>query len=237
LIHKKDKIHLDALSRRRNDKSDYVTGDEEFAGWVDGEENEFVLVSMQEIDDYAAIKFNIQSSEKQCLLLHHDADPLLAEVKEYTRLQKLPSRKFPEAWVRNNFKRFILKNEVLHRKLYSEAIHAPVLQAVIPSSLIQEVMDDAHGSKFAGHPSAAKMQTKLARDATWPTMVRDISKFVATCKICNKMRPTIPEGKTPLQPIIAENVFNHIICDLPKLLVAPGGFQYVLVFKREVAPL
>ena len=53
-----------------------------------------------------------------------------------------------------------------------------MLQAVIPASLVQEVMQDAHGLKFAGHPGAEKMQTKLKRHVTWPSIAKDIGEFV-----------------------------------------------------------
>ena len=75
------------------------------------------------------------------------------------------------------------------------------------------------------------MTSKLKRYAAWPNMGRDVSDFVANCVICDKLRNPVPGNKTPLQPIVAENVFDHVICDLLKLPVAPGNFSYLLVFK------
>jgi hypothetical protein len=51
------------------------------------------------------------------------------------------------------------------------------------------------------------------------------------CEICDRLHQPVLVYKTPLQPIVAENVFDHIICDLLKLPMATGGFQYALVFK------
>ena len=233
LVHKKGKTHsdADAMSRRGDDDDDFATDDEEFAGFIEEGENKLMLYGMQEIDEYSAIKFNIRSSEKRRLLQHQDADAILREVKNFVRQCKAPPRNFPEKWFKTNFKRLVLKNNVLYRKSYSPTVHAPVLQAIIPTTLVEEVMQDMHGSTFAGHPSFRKMQQKLERHVIWPTLAKDIEQFVKTCVICDKLRQPVPGNKTPLQPIVAENIFDHVICDLLKLPLAPGGFQYVLVFK------
>jgi hypothetical protein len=69
-------------------------------------------------------------------------------------------------------------------------------------------MEDMHGSKFAGHPSERKMVAKLKRYAVWPNMGVDVAEFVTRCAICDKLREPMPGNKTPLQPIVAEDVFR-----------------------------
>jgi hypothetical protein len=82
---------------------------------------------------------------------------------EFVRKRVKPPHQFRESWFRSNFRRFVVKGGILYRKAVSEAINGPVLQAVIPDSLINETMEDMHGSKFAGHPSERKMMAKLKR--------------------------------------------------------------------------
>ena len=236
LIHKKGRIHTDAdaLSRRgEEDDDDYASDDEEvFAGLSYFEDQDHIpLLGMRELDEYSAVKFNVKSSARERLRQHQERDMILTEVMQLVKRRVKPPKHFKEKWYLANFYRFLIKGNILYRTAVSEAIDSPVLQAVIPDSLVKEVMEDMHGSKFAGHPCAKTMTSKLKRYAAWPNMGRDISDFVTNCVICDKLRNPVPGNKTPLQPIVAENVFDHVICDLLKLPTAPGNFNYLLVFK------
>ena len=41
----------------------------------------------------------------------------------------------------------------------------------------------------------------------------------------------MPKAVTPLQPIIATRVFDHVMADLISFTVPSFGFKYVLIFK------
>jgi hypothetical protein len=187
---------------------------------------------MHELDEYSVVKFNVRSSEREKLRLHQERDSILAEVMQLVKRRVKPLRHFKEKWYVSNFRRLLVRGNILYRTADSEAIDSPVLQAVIPDTLVKEVMEDMHGSKFAGHPCAKTMTSKLKRYATWPSMGRDISNFVTNCVICDKVWNPVPGNRTRLQPIVAENVFDHVICDLLKLPAAPGNYNYLLVFKE-----
>jgi hypothetical protein len=181
---------------------------------------------MRELDEYSVVKFNVKSSERERLRQHQERDSILDEVMQLVKRRVSPPNHFKEKWYRSNFKRFLIKGGILYCTAVSEAINCPVLQAVIPDSLVKEVMEDMHGSKFAGHPCEKTMTSKLKRYATWPKMGTDVSNFVTKCVICDKLRNPVPGNKTPLQPIVAENIFDYVICDLLKLPTAPGNFNY-----------
>jgi hypothetical protein len=235
LVHKKGKIHMnaDALSRRGDDDDDYASDDSEaFGGLPEANgPDQLLLLGMSELDEYSAIKFNLRSSQRDKLRLHQERDILIVEVKELVKKGVRPPRRYREAWFRANFRRLVIKGGILYRKALSETINSQVLQAVIPDSLVGETMEDMHESKFAGHPSKRKMVAKLKRYAIWPNMGVDVAEFVTRCAICDKHREPRPGNKTPLQPIIAEDVFDHVICDLLKLPNSPGNVSYLLVFK------
>jgi hypothetical protein len=229
IIHKKGCIHTNPC--RGDDDDDYASDDGEvFAGFSGTNDlDQLSILGMRDLDDYSAVKFNLRSSERERLRSHQERDILLAEVMEFVRKRVKPPLK--EAWFRINLRRFVIKGSILFRKAETETINGPVLQAVIPDSLIEETMEDMHGLKFAGHPSERKMVAKLIRYAAWPAMGRDLAEFVKRCVICDKLREPVPGNKAPLQPIVADDVFDHVICDLLRLPTAPENFNYLLVFK------
>ena len=87
-----------------------------------------------------------------------------------------------------------MQKGVLYRRSYAESVHAQIMQAVIPHSMKHEVLSDLHGDYMAGHPCAEKMLLKVKRYAIWPTINRDIAKFVEQCEICDQERDHTPEG-------------------------------------------
>ena len=76
-----------------------------------------------------------------------------------------------------------MRKGILYRKSYAETIHAQVFQAVIPHSMRYDVMSDLHGDYMAGHPCPEKMLLKLKRYAIWPSINKDVTKFVENCKV------------------------------------------------------
>jgi hypothetical protein len=93
----------------------------------------------------------------------------------------------------------VVKGDILYRKAVSETINSQVLQAVITDSLVNETMEEMHGSKFAGHPSERKIVAKLKRYVVWPNKGADVAEFVTRCAICDKLGEPVPRNKTPLQ--------------------------------------
>ena len=50
--------------------------------------------------------------------------------------------------------------------------------------LRRELLEKAHCSKFAIHPGKTKMYRDLKQNYWWPSMKRDIARFVAQCLVC-----------------------------------------------------
>ena len=257
LIHKKGKMHADAdaMSRRGDDDDEVAEDDDEFCCFKGHESDEadsvaeddhlflsqeeqeaeangsFLFLGMAEEDEYSAAKFNSEFGPMRRLRRRQNADSIIMEVIGFARLRRRLPRSFPNAWYKRNIKWLIVRDGILYRKSYSEAVHSPVLQAVIPDSMVQEVLSDLHGSEWSGHPSATKMQLKVQRYAVWPTMPRDIRNAVKDCRVCDQVREQVPKPVTPLQPIVAKRVFDHVMCDLIAFPVVSYGFKYVLIFK------
>ena len=241
LVFKKGKLHsdADAMSRRGDDDDELAEDCEEFCSFSDAEEGYYsseedgptLLLGMAEEDEHSIAKFNSERGPIRRLRRKQDSDTVIAEVKGFVKTRKRLPHSFPNTWYQRNGKWLTMRDGILYRKSYSEAVHAPVLQAVIPASMVQEVLADLHGSEWAGHPGAKKMQLKVQRYAIWPTMSRDIRDAVQNCQVCDQVREQVPKPITPLQPIVAKRVFDHVMCDLISFPIVSFGFKYVLVFK------
>ena len=222
LIYKKGRAHADAdaMSRRGDDDDEVAVDSEEF----------FAFLGMACEDEYSAVKLNALSEEIDRLRVAQDDDPTISAARSFVRNRKKIPSSFPDAWYRNNSRWFIVRDGILYKKAYSETVHLKILQAVIPPTLTKVVMEDLHGSYMAGHPGIEKMLLSVKRYAVWPSINKDVKQFVADCVVCDQETEPTPANRTPRIPIKAENVWDHLICDLISLPVGSLGFHYVLVF-------
>ena len=137
-----------------------------------------------------------------------DEDDIITEVKSFVKQRRRIPHSFPEPWYVNNSRWLIMQKGILYRKCYAESIHAQTLQAVIPHTMRQEVMNNLHGDYLAGHPGLDKMLLKLKRYAIWPTIAKDVAKFIENCKVCDQIRDPNPHNLTPRIPLEAQNVWD-----------------------------
>ena len=240
LVYKKGKTHTDAdaMSRRGDDDDEEAEDCEEFFGLSfrdgvpdDPNDDFFFFFGMNEDDEHSLVQFNTDRVAIKRLKREQDRDTIISEVKGFVKKRKRLPRTFPSTWFKRNNSWLVIKDGILYRRSYSELVNSNVLQAVIPDSMIPEVLSDLHGSKWAGHPSTGKILLKALRYAVWPSMPRDVKELVQNCKICDQLREQVPKPVTPLQSIVATQVFDHIMCDLISFPVPSFGYKYVLIFK------
>ena len=233
LIYKEGNKHsdADALSRRPNEDEDCVSDDEDFAAL--SEEVDLFRLGQEDEDCESAVKYTCHSSYLRKLREEQDTDPNIISAKGYVKQRRRPPRGGRAggklAWYRKNFANLIVKKGVLYLKRLEPLTDAMTLRAVIPQSLVPDVLKDAHGSMLSGHPGVARMSARLVRHVAWDNMGADIRRHVEQCKQCDLIKQHNPPVRTPLQPIKARKVNDHIICDLLALPKAPGNFNYVLV--------
>ena len=55
-------------------------------------------------------------------------------------------------------------------------------------TLKDEVLREAHESRFATHLGSTKMYRDLRKYYWWPNMKREIAKFVSNCGICQQVK-------------------------------------------------
>ena len=231
LIYRQGKKHsdADALSRLENEDEDCATDDDLLEGLDEAEPPGMHLLGMLDQDTESAVKYTCLSSCLKKLKHEQDGDPKLSNLKGYVRSRRKPPKSGFSNWYRRNFKNFLIKNGVLYMKRLEPLTDLVTLRSVIPSSLVGEVLQDAHGSMLAGHPGRARMVAKLERSVVWEGMADDVKRHIEKCRQCDLVREHKPAIRTPLQPVVARKVGDHVICDLLKLPTAPGNFNYVLV--------
>jgi hypothetical protein len=74
---------------------------------------------------------------------------------------------------------------------------------VIPKDhkLRQQIMDEAHLSKFSIHPGSTKMYQDLKQNFWWTRMRHEIAKYVSECDICQRVKASHLKTTGILQPL------------------------------------
>jgi hypothetical protein len=54
--------------------------------------------------------------------------------------------------------------------------------------LKDEILREAHESRFATHPGSTKMYRDLKEYYRWPNMKREIIEFMSNCGICQQVK-------------------------------------------------
>ena len=76
-----------------------------------------------------------------------------------------------------------LENDILWRRINKpESIPRTVL--VVPLSLRDSLIREAHGTMLSGHSGIAKTKERLLQSYYWPNMERDITLHLTTCQRC-----------------------------------------------------
>jgi hypothetical protein len=63
------------------------------------------------------------------------------------------------------------------------------------------IFDEAHMSKFSIHPSSTRMYEDLKQNFWWSNMKVDITKYVAECDTCHRMKASHLKSTGVLQPL------------------------------------
>ena len=104
-------------------------------------------------------------------------------------------------------------------------------RVVVPQKLRQQCLQEAHDSPVGGHKGVNKTLDLIRRAYWWPTVKKDVTKYVTTCASCqrNKARNVLPGGK--LQPLqIPEGRWHSVSMDyITGLPCTEAGFDSVFV--------
>lgn len=93
------------------------------------------------------------------------------------------------------------------------------------------VLEEAHKSMFTTHPGSGKMYQGLNKDYWWPSMKKNIAKYVAECVASQQVKIDHQRPSGLLQPLeIPEKKWDSISMDfvvgLPRI---HGGYNLIWV--------
>ena len=66
--------------------------------------------------------------------------------------------------------------------------------------LHEKIIQQHHNHPLAGHPGIRRTRDLILAKYYWPTIRKDITKYVSGCDKCQKVKPSSQASKTPLQP-------------------------------------
>jgi hypothetical protein len=125
-------------------------------------------------------------------------------------------------------KECFLENDILWRRMNkNEGLPRTVL--VVPVSLQNDLISEAHGSMLSGHEGISKTKERLLHSYYWPNMDRDITVHLKTCQKCQVTRKqhSPPHLLSPLPQCTAPNQRVHVDLFGP-LVTSEHGKKMVL---------
>ncbi|KAL0540951.1 hypothetical protein IC582_020977 [Cucumis melo] len=82
------------------------------------------------------------------------------------------------------------------------------------SELKNAILEEAHSSAYAMHPSSTKMYRTLKKTYWWPRMKQEIAEYVDRCLICQQVKPVKHSPGGFLNPLpVPEWKWEHITID------------------------
>ena len=157
-------------------------------------------------------------------------DPLLHTLIEYVKNHTIPANANAHdrqiiAKVGNEC---FLEKDILWRRINkNEGLPRTVL--VVPTSLRDSLVREAHGAMLSGHEGISKTKERLLHSYYWPNMDRDIMLHLNSCQRCQvtKKQHSAPHLLSPLPQCTAPNQRIHIDLFGP-LVTSEHGKKMVL---------
>ncbi|XP_075480669.1 uncharacterized protein LOC142521336 [Primulina tabacum] len=130
---------------------------------------------------------------QETVKLNQDRDPVLTKLKEQVREGKSQDHQIDDKGILWMKRRPCLPDS---------------------DNLRQEIMAEAHKSKFSVHQGSTKMYRDIKSNFWWNGMKRDVAEFVSRCQVCQQVKAEHQRPGGLLQPLeIPEWKWEHISMD------------------------
>jgi hypothetical protein len=215
----------DALSRR----PDYTLGKDTEARRITFLKPEQVDVSLLDEEEVAQLQTCLLSSSQVSLGTNRrrvkairdavEEDPAVCQYLPYLKDTCLPR---PDE-ILDQLEEFSLDPSGL--LMYKGLIYIPENDA-----LKLEILQECHDAKAAGHLGREKTAELISRNYYWPKMWKFVKRYVSSCEVCARTKPSrhAPYGK--LQPLpIPERIWQSVSMDFIVELPPSAGFNAIYV--------
>jgi transposase InsO family protein len=156
-------------------------------------------------------------------------DEFAHAVSEFLQKGALPANKRKAAYVAKIAPSCFIEDSILWRRIRRHDAPARTV-LVVPATLVDELVHEAHNSPLAGHEGVTKTKERLLQSYFWPNMDSDISRHVQACRRCQARRKDIKPTHnllTPLPQCTAMNQRCHMDLFGP-LKTSSQGKKFVL---------
>ena len=244
-----DNIVADALSRipyskeqEPDEKDDYldilIANISELEESCEGEGNE-TRISDSNSDNNAAIIANTPTSANERIYLssiqEQQKDPDICWIIKLIKTHK--NNKPSEIQTENNTQREFLKEYnnlriiagILYRSTenWTGYFHS---QYVLPSQLVEKIIEKVHSAPFRGHLGQRKTLRILNERFYRPYLQKNILDYIRACDICQKIKVVGSEARTNLQPILPERTNQLVSTDFAgPFKESEAGNKYLIV--------
>ena len=102
---------------------------------------------------------------------------------------------------------------------------------IVPSHETQQILEDYHSDKLAGHFSFTKTIDAIYRSPYYiPMLRRKLSKFLKQCDICERTKPSTRNAKAPMKKCASDRPMQRIAIDvLGPLPETTKGNKFIIV--------
>ena len=104
-------------------------------------------------------------------------------------------------------------------------------RVVVPSTLITEFLNRAHGDLHSGHPGEKRTYDNLSKFAFWPGMRKNVIEKVRSCPFCQASRLNKFRNMVPIKTQKATFPLEFVQADLVKFHPPSHGKDHILVFE------
>jgi hypothetical protein len=93
------------------------------------------------------------------------------------------------------------------------------------------ILQNHYDPPAVGHPGRVKTLELIDRTYYWPTLRKDVDRFVRNCHICRRINATRHAPHGVLKPLtVPERPWQHISVDFVTGLPPSEGFDAICVF-------
>ena len=130
---------------------------------------------------------------------------------------------------------YVLINHILYRVRHINSYNEQRLLGnkhllVIPKSLQNQILHWAHDHPTAGHVSRIKILFRLSSRVYWPSMRRDVFKYIQSCPSCQKFKYKNAPTAFPMQLYTITQPWHTIGVDIMGLFpLTPSQKKFLLV--------